>query len=320
MTSRMNQNGWSEESLVNKARLYVEQMEACGADDWQFGFWSALSLELLARAALAHFSPVLLADHRDWRNLAHALGNSPTRKRFSPRSLTTIDVYKRLEELVPAFTDEIFGFCISHADRRNLEIHSGELAFTSLEVSEWLPQFYQACKVLLESMGRKFEEFVSDPLAAQQMIDSREDTAQRAVQEDIRAYRTVWSNKSREERNNAAIQATAWATRHTGHRVVCPACSSNAVVQGTPSGPVARNVDVDGDEVVERQKLLPSSFECIACGLRIVGFSRLSTCRLGGVFTAKSTYTAAEFFGLYTEDELEKARSEWPAYEDDFNE
>ncbi len=318
MSSRMNQNGWSEESLVNKARLYVEQMEACGADDWQFGFWSALSLELLARAALAHFSPVLLADNRDWRNLAHALGNSPTRKRFSPRSLTTIDVYKRLEELVPAFTDEIFGFCTSHADRRNLEIHSGELAFTSLEISEWLPKFYQACKVLLESMNRKFGEFVSDPLTAQQMVDSIEDAAQKAVQEDIRAYRTVWSNKSDEERENASIRATAWATRHTGHRVVCPACNSNALVRGTPSGPVARNVD--GDEVVERQTLLPSSFECIACRLRIAGFSKLSACGLGDIFVAKSTYTAAEFFGLYTEDELEEARSEWPAYEDDFNE
>ena len=318
MSSRMNQNGWSEESLVNKARLYVEQMEVCGADDWQFGFWSALSLELLARAALAHFSPVLLADNRDWRNLAHALGNSPTRKRFSPRSLTTIDVYKRLEELVPAFTDEIFGFCTSHADRRNLEIHSGELAFTSLEISEWLPKFYQACKVLLESMDRKFGEFVSDPLTAQQMVDSIEDAAQKAVQEDIRAYRTVWSNKSDEERENASIRATAWATRHTGHRVVCPACNSNALVRGTPSGPVARNVD--GDEVVERQTLLPSSFECIACRLRIAGFSKLSACGLGDIFVAKSTYTAAEFFGLYTEDELEEARSEWPAYEDDFNE
>ena len=72
--------------------------------------------------------------------------------------------------------------------------------------------------------------------------------------------------------------------------------------------------------MVERQTLSPSSFECIACGLRISGFSKLSACGLGNAFSAKSTYTAAEFFGLYTEDELEDARNEPPPYEDDFNE
>jgi hypothetical protein len=69
--------------------------------------------------------------------------------------------------------------------------------------------------------------------------------------------------------------------------------------------------------------MLPSTFECIACGLRISGLSKLSACGLGDAFTAKSIYSAADFFGLYTEDELEEARGEmpnYPDYEEDFNE
>jgi hypothetical protein len=66
--------------------------------------------------------------------------------------------------------------------------------------------------------------------------------------------------------------------------------------------------------------MLPSSFECTACGLRISGLSKLSACGLGDAYTAKSTYSAAEFFGLYTEDELEEARKEASAPEEDFNE
>ena len=66
--------------------------------------------------------------------------------------------------------------------------------------------------------------------------------------------------------------------------------------------------------------MLPSSFECIACGLRISGLSKLSVCGLADAYTAKSTYSAAEFFSLYTEDELEEARNEMPEFEEDFNE
>lgn len=73
MTCAVAVHPWSEEALFGKALLYTERMDSFTADDWQFGFWSALSLELLARAALAHISPVLLADTKNWRNLMHAL-------------------------------------------------------------------------------------------------------------------------------------------------------------------------------------------------------------------------------------------------------
>lgn len=308
----------SEEALFAKALVYVERMESHPPDDSELGFWSALSLELLARAALAHVSPSLLADAKNWRNLMHALGREPTAKKYSPTSIPTTEVLARLNELVPEFTEEAAGFCTKHADRRNAELHTGELAFTSLGTSEWLPRFYSACSILLKSMGRDLSEFVSDPKAAQEMIDSLGDAAAKAVKQDINAHAQVWSNKNDEEREQAVARATAWATRQAGHRVVCPACGSQALVQGNPSGTVATSVNED--EVVQRQPMLPSAFECIACGLRISGLSKLSACGLGDAFTARSTYTVAEFFGLYTEDDLQEARNEVANYEEDFNE
>src|SRR3989442_1078654 len=126
MISALSSHPWSEEALFGKALLYIERMESYTADDWQFGFWSALSLELLARAALAHISPVLLADTKNWRNVMHALGAEPTAKKFSPNSIATTEVFARLNELVPAFTEEIAGFCTKHSGRRNSELHTGE--------------------------------------------------------------------------------------------------------------------------------------------------------------------------------------------------
>ena len=72
-------------------------------------------------------------------------------------------------------------------------------------------------------------------------------------------------------------------------------------------------------EVEQRQTVLPFSFECIACGLRISGLSKLSVCGLGDAFTDKSTYSAAEFFELFTEDDIAQARAEGAGYDDDFN-
>ena len=309
---------WSEEALFRKAQLYVERMEEHTADDWEFGFWSALSLELLARAALAHISPVLMADNGNWRNLTYALGEDQTAVNFSPKSLSTNDVLARLKELVPTFNEEIVGFCSKHLRRRNSELHSGELAFEKLGTSEWLPRFYSACDVLLKSTNRELGDLVSEPAEAKEMITAFDDAAASAVKGDIKAHKKVWSNKGSSEQEEASKQAATWATRHTGHRVKCPACMSQALLQGTPSGAVT--TEVEGDEVVQRQTMLPSLFECIACGPRISGLSKLSASGLGNAFSARYSYTAAEYFKLYTEEDMEEARGEMPEYEPDFNE
>lgn len=318
MKSSSASHPWSSSALRAKAVLYVERMEAEEPNDWRFGFWSALSVELLCRAALAHISPALLADSRDWHNVLHALGRQPTAKKFTPITIGTREVISRLSELVPTFTQEHAGFCTQHIERRNAELHTGELAFSAIGTASWLPRYYATCKVLLESMGKHLADLVSDPSAAEAMIESLEDAAAKAVHHDISAHAKVWANKSEADRKTATAQAIAWARRQTGHRVRCPACQSPALVQGTPSGPVTTTVD--GDDVIQRQAVVPSSFECIACGLRISGLSKLAAAGVGDAFTGKSVYTAAEFFDLHTEDELEAARQEGHVYDDDFNE
>lgn len=76
----------------------------------------------------------------------------------------------------------------------------------------------------------------------------------------------------------------------------------------------------DDYEIVQRQAMLPTSFECIACGLKIIGLSRLSACGLGDAFVSKSTFTPAEYFELYTEDDLAEAKeASRPDFEMDFN-
>ncbi|ARO98230.1 hypothetical protein K08M3_12870 [Vibrio alginolyticus] len=323
MLEKNTNNPWSSDSLFAKSLTYLQQMEASIADDWKYGLWSSLSLELLARAALSNVSPVLLADSKNWRNITFALGSAPTAKKFNPVSISTKEVLARLTELLPEFTEEMAGFCSRHTDDRNAELHSGEVIFGKNGTSRWLPRFYQSCDVLLRSMEKTLDDFVSDSKNAESLIKSLSDDAAKSVKQDISAHSKVWSNKLEHEKNESELQATAWATRQTGHRVKCPSCNTVALLHGSPVGAVATEINEEDDEVIQRQTMLPSSFECIACGLKISGYSKLSACGLGDTFLATTTYTPAEFFELYTEDELQEARDEVEAsysYEEDFNE
>ena len=313
MNTTISTHPWSEDSLFNKAKLYVEQMES-ESENWIAGLWSVLSLELLARAALAHISPVLLAHDGDWRNLTHALGRDPISRQFRPRSIPSTELFQRTHKLIQEFTEEHRLFCVRQADRRNTELHTGDLAFA--RDSDWRPRFYQVCKVLVESMDRKLIDFVSDSKTACKMINTLKDTAAKSVRQDIKSYNNIWSKKPEDERKKAATEAAKRSTSDKGHRVKCPACGSSALVRGEPFGPVETRID--DDEIVVRQGMMPSSFECTACGLKIVGLSRLTECEFGDTFSDTVRYTVDEYYADY----LEAYVSDYYAgyYEEDMNE
>ena len=318
MNPVLNEHAWSSEALFTKALLYLGEMERHTANDWQFGLWSSLSLELLARAALASVSPTLLADRRNWRNVRHALGHPPTNRDFKPMSISSSELLDILGELVPEFNKELVDFCAAHCALRNAELHSGEEAFAGSADASWLPKCYATCDVLLRFMRKERGEFFGDSQVAEDMVAAFHDKAAKAVARDIERHKKQWNAMTADEQTMALAQARAWATRHAGHRRDCPACGSPALLHGSGQGPVT--TEIRDDLIVRRQTMVPSLFECLACGLAISGFSKVSSCGLGDTFTATSRTSPAEFFGLHTEEELEEARQlAEPAWEEDFN-
>lgn len=319
MNAVPTQNGWTPEALFNKALLYVGEMESHAPDDWQHRLWASLSLELMARAALANISPTLLAERQNWRNIHYALGHAWTVPKKVPISITIREVLEILQELVPAFTKELKDACVEQCGHRNAELHSGEEVFAGSGTSTWLPQYYASCRVFLESMGKDLDDLFEDRELAENLIDSIQDTAAKSVEKDIEAHKKLWQEKNGDDQAASAQQATAWASRHAGHRTICPACKNPALLRGTGQGSVT--TEIRQDEVIQKQTMLPSTFECVACGLKIAGLSKLSACNLGDAFTATTTLSTAEYFGLYTESDLDEARaSAEPEYEEDFNE
>jgi hypothetical protein len=272
-------------------------MGESNGDDWQYALWSSLSLEFLARAALANVSPALLAEtDKSWSSLYSALGFSPTEEKFAPKSIPVSEVFKRLTAILSMFNKENESFGIQHTGRRNAELHSGEAAFEGVKGSSWQPRFYQTCQILLTSMGMTLKDYVGEAEAkvADQLMVAAADESAKAVKGDLEAHSKVWLGKDQHDRNALITQASLWASRQLGHRVTCPACESQALVIGEPVAPPVRKLN--DDMITETQEYLPNQFECIACGLKITSLSRLAAIGLADRYRKTSTYSASAYY------------------------
>jgi hypothetical protein len=302
---------WDEEALFIKAQRYAERMIEEQESDWEHALWSSLCLELLARAALANVSPALLADPENWNNLYHSLGFTPTEAKFAPKSIQISEVIRRLASIFPTFNQELQSFCLIHTGRRNAELHSGDATFDGVARSSWLPRFFQAAEALLATMGLELDHFFGSDEAevAGKLIAAATDESAKAVRGDVEAHKRVWLAKGDKERATLQEAARVFATRSAGHRVTCPACGSPALVNGEPiAAPTKR---LDGDLIVESQDHLPTHFQCVACGLKVHGLSRLNVIGFGDRFTNTYSYDAAEYFA---------PADDMPEYDDDNNE
>lgn len=297
---------WSKEALFAKAQRYVERMLEKDPLDWEFSFWSALILEMLIRASLAKISPTLVANGSDWNNLYYAIGLTPNQKKFVPKSANISELVKRVESVYPHFTLESLDFCLKHIDRRNRELHSGSLAFDELRPSQWLAKFYLVCDVLLNEIDEKLETLFGSEHAkeAKKHIATLEKDNVKSVRKIIAAHELIWKSKPVDEQSNLSKQAETLATRFGGHRVNCPACKSVALLQGQASGAPRKVIDDVG--VIEKQAMLPASFQCTACGLKISGYSKLAACDLGDIYTSTSHYSAVEYFDINIEEEFKE--------------
>ncbi len=308
---------WSSETLLAKAKLYVEEMELHDATDWRYALWSSFALELLARAALAHTSPVLLAKTDHVKHIYFALGIEAGAA-GTAKSIEFSEVASRLNELHREFTPELRDFAVLHLGYRNAELHSGAAAFPN--AARWVGRYYSTCKILLKILGLGLGDFVGDAGAAEALIREAADDAAKSVKQDITSHNKVWLNLDQVLRDQREQEALAWAGRERGHRVACPACRSVALVEGRPLGPPRAQVNEAEQEVVVRQAMLPTGLRCVACNLRIAGEARLRFAERGDAFTHNRTESLPAYFGLYTEDEVHEAvEAETRRFMDDDN-
>ena len=289
---------WSSGGLWLKAKAYMARALDCERDDAMFAFWTSLALEFLARAAVSNVHPVLLADNdRERNSVLYALGRHAGTK--APRSADSAVVFSLCRRVIGGFGEEDVRVCLALSERRNEELHTEDLPFERYPTNVWLAGFYRTAKKLADSCGHSLQELLGaeEAVAAEVMLEAADAAVEDEVRTTVRAHRTIFERRDAAEqealRSVERKREPRWA-RTKSRDVKCPACGSNAIVTGDLI--VGQEARLSGDVLQIREAMLPTTFSCDACGLKLLGHARLHAAGVGGQFTRTIEHDPADFF------------------------
>ena len=297
---------WASESLYGKAKLYARRAHDAPVESALFAFWMSLSLELLARSALARIHPVLLADPKEPDNLHYAFGITP---KGVPKSIAAKALFARCSVFVSGFTDQMAGHCLIVADRRNSELHTGAAAFEAIENSKWLPASYEVIQVLLKHLKRDFTDFLGSNhgKGAMKILKGRRDTIKKKVQQKLAAARKFFGKKTPEWKAEClakigpTIDLSIKGSR-LRKRSKCPACGNTAIVSGESVGRSPVVIDEGMGTMTREVRVLPNGLGCPFCDLSLSSYQELKEAGLGDIYKIEEHEDPMEFFGIDPEE------------------
>lgn len=291
---------WDKESLWNKSRLFFEKGFEEDKEKPFFGLWCAMGLELLSRAAIAKFSPTLLAEpDRDQQNILHALGLGSVKSQ--KKSVGTVQVLSLCRILIADFKDEDFTIASAIIGRRNEDLHSGTAAFLEYPPQLWMGGFYKCCKILAESLNENLTTLFGEEISkeAELILAGIDSQVLAKTKSLISAHAKVFENKETKEKEKLVVRAKKNSEKlaFSGHhKVTCPACQCVATVHGEPYG--KENIEHKAAEIIVRQSILPTKFDCIACDLKLTGYGALSAAGIADHYTRRVTYSPEEYYDM----------------------
>jgi hypothetical protein len=308
---------WERDALWAKAVLFMGRATAEDRESDTFGLWAAMGLELLVRSAVSKVSPLLLADpERDQRNILHALGHGTG----TPKSIATAQALLLCRTLIPEFTEEEFKAALALISRRNDELHTGEAAFTSFPIQSWIRGFYHCCKVLSEFQDESLETLfgADEAKAAEETLRRGEENTLAKVKASIAAHAKVFGGKDDAEKTRLIGEAEkqGQTLAHQGHhRVLCPACTSVATVQGDMFG--GERIEHGDGMIIVRRSVVPTRFSCPACELKLSGYADLLAANVADHFTRRIEFTPEEYYELIDPNDQDQMRRYMRDYGED---
>ena len=154
-------SGIDYEPLWNKSLRFIRKaLQARGDGRFDdFCFWCTLAIELLGKAVLARIHPALVVNPQHTDSLFLACGKPLT---STLRTISGRTVFSRIARLSKEFDKTQVDFCELLANRRNAELHSGELPYTGLAPDSRAPRFWRAAELILRVGELDLDEWVGD--------------------------------------------------------------------------------------------------------------------------------------------------------------
>ena len=294
---------WDSDNLWLKAKFFIDRANEFDQASSDFAFWSALSLECLARSALTSIHPALNADPREDLNLLYPFGFELTSK---PRSLPAHSVYIRLEKVIEEFSKRHRECCDFVALLRNAFLHTAELPYENLATSKWLPRYYDTVNVLNRFMKKQMSDFLGPEVAgsAIELILALNEERLGAVKSKIAAHAKVFEGKSKEEQVKLLQVGKILAPTLELGEVVrsCPSCGGDGILSGDKVKEFPEKYQ--DEELTVDVQYLATHFRCACCGLVIKGVDEvvhagLSTHFLGTISTSLHDLYEPEYYQEY---------------------
>lgn len=228
---------YDHEALWIKAKLFLNRaMDDDGVRSFdEQALWASLALELLAKAALARISPVLIAEPtEEGANLLAALGLTKGGGHFSSVRAKTV-----LTRCHRAFRPFDLKESSRFTEARNEYLHGPGVPFMAIPPNVWWPKFWAQVDILVKNMDKEMSDLVGpdrEPTVDRHLeqnkknIEDRTEALIARAQQRIAQYRAGTMTTKMVTEWNSVGNLTVGMDYRTPQQ--CPACEQEGVLEG----------------------------------------------------------------------------------------
>lgn len=299
------------EALFAKAKLFLNRaMDPEDARPFEEqALWASLALELLAKAALARVSPLLIAEPtEDGKNLLIASGLVEGDARFT--SVRAKTLYSRCQKAFRPFNEGEAGH-ITNA--RNDYLHGSTAGFTNMPEAAWWPRYWAQAAILVHALdleiadlvGRDRDSVVTEHLDSNaQNLSNRVQMLMERAKQRLAQYTagTLPARVAKQWRPGSPVDA---GLKHS-EESTCPACGHVGLLEGEEvlSTEVSwQQLGPDDFEATIDLTVVSDYFGCSNCGLVLDSAELVETADLAVVFNAQGSDEDVDYYeGDYGND------------------
>lgn len=228
---------YDHQALWSKAKVFLNRAmdPAPGRSFDEQALWASAALELLAKAALARVSPLLIAEPtEEGKNILIATGLIKDTAQFTSVSAST--VFKRCQMAFRPFSAPN---ALKYASARNEYLHGSSVGFMTLPPQAWWPRYWALALILVTAQDRQIEDLVGPDRAltvetylAQNArnVEHRTEALISRAQQRLTQYRagTLPARIQAEWRSSPDLTRSLpyYATE------ICPACGEEGTLEG----------------------------------------------------------------------------------------
>lgn len=301
---------YDHEALWLKAKLFLNK----AMDDEEMrsfderALWGSLALELLAKAALARQSPLLIAvPSEDGTNVLIALGLIGGKARFESVAAKTL--YSRCEKAFKPF-NKAEAEKITYA--RNEYLHGAAAGFTGIPEPAWWPRYWALAVILVAACDREIDDLVGE-LRARVVSDHLEQNKKNVEHRTQMLLERARQRRAQFEAGTLPAKvAGEWqpgrsltiALAHSQNEA-CPACGGQGVVEGDNVSDVDtqyERIDEDDYDVIVTLTVDSEYFSCEHCGLVLADYQVLGEAGIEDTFEAEGDSSDIQYDGEYGND------------------